>query len=385
MEYIMNTKKGTRKTTTLIFDTSIDERERILGKKNIKLELSISEEDLLEECTDSSDECSNIIITEQTKTDLKQLVDIQNTIMNFCGKEFDTVIDLKNKTVWFKGKDIAEYLLYKNTEKAIHRHVPEKDIIKYEKLIGDKQSKKDCLVGNQKNTKYINHKGVLRLATKSKLPKALEFQDWLHDEVLDKIMKYGSYSVQNNVSSDEIKTEDKYCTKNTITEYIGSPVLYIGYIGKHNNEHLYKYGLTNDTFERQKSHKETFGNFTFVHIVKCVNEKALELAFEKELKVRNIWRELKIGKKKQTELFTTTNKIKINDIKKLMDNVIEKHTSKNNEWEYKLLIEKEITKQKELEYKKVYEENRKLELDMKKMEMISNYNDKMKAIGYFNN
>lgn len=84
---------------------------------------------------------------------------------------------------WFCGKDVCDVLGYKDSRKAIKQHCREKGVAKYPTLTDG---------GNQELT-FINEGNVYRLITRSKLPKAQEFEEWIFDEVLPSIRKNGCY------------------------------------------------------------------------------------------------------------------------------------------------------------------------------------------------
>jgi prophage antirepressor-like protein len=94
-------------------------------------------------------------------------------------------------SIWFKGKDVAQYLAYKDTDKAVRNHVDDDDKCKLGGMFNPAEmagSKK-----NHKNTIMINESGLYCLILRSKLPSAKEFKKWVTREVLPNIRKTGTY------------------------------------------------------------------------------------------------------------------------------------------------------------------------------------------------
>lgn len=85
---------------------------------------------------------------------------------------------------WFCGKDVCEVLEYTNHKKAIKDHCRENGVTKC--YLTDS-------IGRERETNFINEGNLYRLITRSKLPKAQEFEEWIFDEVLPSIRKNGCY------------------------------------------------------------------------------------------------------------------------------------------------------------------------------------------------
>ena len=108
------------------------------------------------------------------------------------GIEFNSYIDDKCR-VWIKAKEVAQVLNYKNTEKAIKRHVSENH--KRTFLFVDQHETH----GQQNDTRgkyciFVDEAGFYELVFKSKLPAAKLFREWVFTKVLPSIRKYGYYS-----------------------------------------------------------------------------------------------------------------------------------------------------------------------------------------------
>lgn len=98
----------------------------------------------------------------------------------------------------FCGKDVASALGYKNTREAINRHC--KGVVKRDGV---------SLTTNQHGTSteqtvemsFIPEGDIYRLAAKSELPGAEEFESWIFDEVLPSIRKHGGYLTPDAVEA----------------------------------------------------------------------------------------------------------------------------------------------------------------------------------------
>ncbi|MFI3327000.1 MAG: BRO family protein [Clostridia bacterium] len=86
-------------------------------------------------------------------------------------------------TPWFLGKNVADILGYKNTQKAIRDHVDNED----------KLTERIVLSGQNREVTLINESGLYSLILSSKLPTAKRFKHWVTSEVLPSIRKHGAY------------------------------------------------------------------------------------------------------------------------------------------------------------------------------------------------
>lgn len=116
--------------------------------------------------------------------------------MSFIFKHNNNDFELINygttDNIYFKAKDVAEFLGYKNSRKAIIDHVW--DINKIKAVKGSNVS----LPPNyQSTTLYINESGLYQLIFASKLDVAQQFQKWVF-EVLQSIRQTGAYSFNNH-------------------------------------------------------------------------------------------------------------------------------------------------------------------------------------------
>ena len=105
---------------------------------------------------------------------------------------------------WFCGKDVAMALAYTKQRNAIARHVSENQKCIYETL---RESIEGGPVSGppsdlQPHTIFVNEAGVYSLVMGSKLPAAVAFKDWVCEEVLPTIRKYGTYTMWKDVQNE---------------------------------------------------------------------------------------------------------------------------------------------------------------------------------------
>ena len=134
-----------------------------------------------------------------------------NEVQIFNNEEFGSVRTVRLEDgPWFVGKDVAEILGYRNTNKAILDHVDEEDKFlrgsrgnEMGKLFSSLKEMQETF-GRQDNW-FINESGVYALVFGSKLPAAKKFKHWLTHDVLPTLRKTGSYvmsDVQQRIQSD---------------------------------------------------------------------------------------------------------------------------------------------------------------------------------------
>ena len=98
-----------------------------------------------------------------------------------------------NGDPWFRGKDVAMFLNYADTNQAIRVHVDEDCRKKLEELGPVLNTGPDA---NAKNSIFINDVGLYSLILSSKKPEAKAFRRWVTSEVLPSIRKTGAYVAQ---------------------------------------------------------------------------------------------------------------------------------------------------------------------------------------------
>ena len=93
----------------------------------------------------------------------------------------------RSEELWFVGVDVCNVLGYTNSRKALKDHVPDKF----------KRGERIVTPYGVQNMTLISEPGLYRLIMRSNLPAAEKFMDWVCEEVLPSIRKYGFYGLLN--------------------------------------------------------------------------------------------------------------------------------------------------------------------------------------------
>ena len=112
------------------------------------------------------------------------------------GVEITSYID-KQQIIWFRGKNVAEILGYKDTNQAIRKNVSIENKLTH---IIQSNCSPVSQTGQQNDTrgKYctlINEPGFYELIFGSKMGFAKKFRQWVFTTVLPSIRKYGQYKL----------------------------------------------------------------------------------------------------------------------------------------------------------------------------------------------
>ena len=114
----------------------------------------------------------------------------------FQNQEFGAIRILSNEQgePLFCAKDVCDALGYKQTHKAVDRHVDE----------GDGMKRPTPTTSGIQQMLYVNESGLYSLILGSKLESARRFKHWVTAEVLPAIRKQGGYMVARTDESDEV-------------------------------------------------------------------------------------------------------------------------------------------------------------------------------------
>lgn len=114
-----------------------------------------------------------------------------NELKIFSNQEFGDVRTIKSgDNVLFCARDVAIALKYKKPNNAINRHC--KHATLFQGIITDS-------LGRKQDANFIPYGDVVRLAVKSELPNADKFEEWIFDEVIPSVMKYGAYLTPDKI------------------------------------------------------------------------------------------------------------------------------------------------------------------------------------------
>ena len=119
-----------------------------------------------------------------------------NQIKIFQNQEFGAIRTMSNEQgeALFCAKDVCDALGYKQTHKAVERHVDK----------GDGMKRPTPTASGIQTMLYINESGLYALILSSKLESARRFKHWVTSEVLPSIRKQGGYIVARPHESDEV-------------------------------------------------------------------------------------------------------------------------------------------------------------------------------------
>ena len=127
-------------------------------------------------------------------------------INSHLGIKFNSYID-EECCVWFKGKQVALILGYKDSDDVIRRLVSKE----YKKCLPGKTPG-----GEIRNYIFIKEEGFYELVFRSKLPAAIQFRKWVFSKVLPSIRKYGYYKMFDNIQSRKVIINGKKYFKHPV-------------------------------------------------------------------------------------------------------------------------------------------------------------------------
>lgn len=119
---------------------------------------------------------------------------LEQNFITYEKTKIHVIVDDDDK-IWFSIKDTLLALGYKDYKDAIKRHVDKK-------YVKEKQYINYANLSGQPRTLYITESGLYRLITRSRLPKAIRFTDWIFDDALPKIRKFGKYQLKKKFDNE---------------------------------------------------------------------------------------------------------------------------------------------------------------------------------------
>ena len=335
-------------------------------------------------------------------------------------------IKINEYDIWFKAKEAAESMGYKDTSHAIQDHVFEEHKKLLEEILNlgpVKMTGPNNLTHNEKKSIFINEAGLYCLIMSSKKPEAIAFKKYVIETILPSIRRTGNY-ISNPTNTSQIAKSSNEITyfydDNDITPFLHLNVVYLGETGeiitKNNKECMvYKLGKSYRAIDRDfKEHKKTFVNFRMILILHCDNNDVVEDYLKIELKakdmlydlpkktknneneVENTKIQIEILNPKQvsskqsvfSETFILTDKFDLNYVMDLMKRLVDEYPLKSikerddkirelecdkelQKMNIELKMKEEETKQKEEETKqKQIEKEQNVELAKIKLEMM---------------
>lgn len=129
-----------------------------------------------------------------------------------------------NSEIWFVGKDVIDTLGYKTDEgisytKYIKRHCLKGQYILYDKNSSFKDYKSfDYRELGQRGGYLVNEPGLYSLTLGSELESAVEFKQWVTEEVLPSIRKNGGY-ISPNATMQQIEDLSRFSKVKVMTTF----------------------------------------------------------------------------------------------------------------------------------------------------------------------
>ena len=200
------------------------------------------------------------------------------SIFTFDNQTFTLTNYGTTENIYFKAKEVANFLGYVDTDQAIRQHVWD-----INKTTLDENHRKigGVILTGSKNqhmkTIYITEAGLYQLIFRSKMPFAETFQKWVLEDVLPSIRKTGKYKVNDN------KVVKANLTFNIQTEYdLHTQVINFIKVQYPNILLTIANGeLQNDTFEkRHKSYLTGYTPGTFDIIINNLHKNYSGFAIE---------------------------------------------------------------------------------------------------------
>jgi len=169
---------------------------------------------------------------------------------------------------------------YKDARKALKQHIQKRDIMQLKNIKTKFQSE-------HPNKLYITEAGLYSLMLRSKMPKAIQFSDWVTHEVLPNLRKYGSYKLAKKYQNTLTKLQDEIkClrTSNLQMETDLKKEKYpnggMVYILDHSTDkkEIYRLGLTANMRTRKQVHNtHLLHKIPVAHFKETDNPKGLEM------------------------------------------------------------------------------------------------------------
>lgn len=261
--------------------------------------------------------------------------------------------------IWFKGKDIASILGYKDKDQSIRDHIDDYDKLSFKNLtpviltgMNGKNEIKSSNFNFKESTIFINESGLYSIILSSKLEKAKRFKRWVTSEVLPSIRKNGKYEIPKP-DVKELPDLNKYIDKNC---------LYLIHI----KDNIYKYGITRKIIDRMNRHKRDLDYNNTIKIWVADTRETIENMISNLLTQWNI----KIVYQKKTECFQTTNDITIDHVIEKIDEYINEHQGETISDEITKLNLQVKLKELEIKHDQIKQEEKKHDIKEKELNML---------------
>jgi len=126
----------------------------------------------------------------------KRLIDIYNRILSYNDNNVHIAFGDKTLEPYFHAKQVCLLLKYNDYSDAINTLEKNKDIFYLKNIVSNYKTLYRNVNGY---TKFITEGGLYLLIMKSKKKEAVEIQEWITNDVMPSIRKYGQYKLNSNI------------------------------------------------------------------------------------------------------------------------------------------------------------------------------------------
>lgn len=172
------------------------------------------------------------------------------------GKHNIAIIFDKYDKIWFNAKETALSLGYTNTKKVVRAFVPPqyKKQLKYIKTTYKK---------GQPKSLYLSEPGLYRLMIRSHKPESEKFVDWIVEDILPSIRKYGEYKLKKKYDTEFKKLSlkitflektEKELRRDLTKEIFPKGCVFYVIDYSTEDEEIYRIGITCNMEQRKKLH-----------------------------------------------------------------------------------------------------------------------------------
>ena len=180
----------------------------------------------------------------------KNYITFDNTIIN-------VIIDNSDK-IWFNANQLAKSIGYSDPKGALTKHTDILDRIQI------KHINHSYNIKQHPQTVYLSEAGLYKLILRSKLKTTKKFSDWVTNDVLPSIRKYGYYTMKKTYEKEKtnlldkinyLEKQNKLMTNDLKKEKYpnGALVYFVDYSNDDKYEkNVYRLGETDDMNKRKK-------------------------------------------------------------------------------------------------------------------------------------
>ena len=205
---------------------------------------------------------------------MNTIIDLYNKLLVYDKNNISFIIDTNN-IIWFQLADITNILNYKSRKDVIKGMIDKK----YRKALRNIDTTQE-IDRKQPNTVYITESGLYKLVIKSKMKVAEKFQEWLIEDALPKLRKYGNYEVDKKTQNKIKKLNHKISLLTKSNNKLKKNMTKNKYpMGMHfyviKDDGMYKIGYTKDLTKRLATYNTGNANkaeYSYYKKTECAKE-----------------------------------------------------------------------------------------------------------------